>query len=971
MITQIRKRTGQVCPFEKEKVTRAVEKAFLGVTGELHVQDAEEITTSVVVDLEARQAITSDHYTPSVEEVQDIVERALMERKFFSVGKAYIVYRYEHQKIREKKQEVVREKIERKEFFVTNEKGEREALSNERISELYMRAARGVEESVDIAALARQTEKEVYEGMTTRDVGHTLTLVARSFVERDPAYSLVASRILLETSVYPDAIGKGATTQEDFVTRYQDAFVANIRRGVALGLIDTRMLDFDFVTLSRKLEPERDDLLRYLGTQTLADRYFLRDKRDRNRHVFLEAPQMMWMRIAMGLSLLEKEKDHYAASFYDLISTLRYTPATPTLLNSGTTNNQLSSCFLGVVDDNLESIFKSYQDYAHMAKRDGGVGQSWTKLRATGARVKTTHIESGGTTPFLKILDSTVVCINRAGRRRGACAVYLEPWHADVEDFIELRKNTGDERRRTHNLNTALWIPDVFMKRVRDDEKWSLMSPDETPDLVELYGSAFERQYEAYEAKGERGELHLFKQMRARDLWKKILTQLFETGHPWITFKDASNIRSPQDHVGVIHNSNLCTEITLNTSADDEVAVCNLGSVNLAKHISNKRLDNEKIKETVTLAMRMLDNVIDINMYPIPEAEKSNVRHRPVGLGLMGFQDALFLQEINFDSPECVAFADSSMEIISYYAILASSELARERGVYETYQGSKWQRGIFPIDTLDTLAADRGEEIDVDRSTTMDWSVVRESVKQHGMRNSNCMAMAPTATIANIAGCFPTIEPIYKNMYVKSNISGEFTVTNSYLVEDLKKEGLWNSEMLEILKGLDGNLDLVSSIPAWIKDRHKEVFAIDSSFLIRAAAYRGKYIDQSQSLNVFFSGTSGAKLSDVYMLAWQLGVKTTYYLRTLSASAVEKSTVELSKQNLESTIVTRRTAAEDAVAEVKQELQEHEIAPVVTTSAPATASVVEPAAESTPTATLEKPTLKLCKIDDPDCEACQ
>jgi ribonucleoside-diphosphate reductase alpha chain len=587
-----------------------------------------------------------------------------------------------------------------------------------------------------------------------------------------------------------------------------------------------------------------------------------------------------------------------------------------------------------------------------MAKRDGGVGYSWSKLRATGAQVKSTGVDSNGVIPFLKILDSTVVCINRSGRRRGACAVYLEPWHADVESFIELRKNTGDERRRTHDLNTALWIPDLFMKRMRDDAEWSLFSPDETPDLVELYGAAFEKRYAEYEAQGKEGRLRMFRQVRAKDLWKKILTQLFETGHPWITFKDASNVRSPQDHVGVIHNSNLCTEITLPTQADDEVAVCNLGSVNLAEHITGTKFDERKIAETVTIAMRMLDNVIDLNLYPIPETKKSNLRHRPVGLGLMGFQDALFLQNLTFDSPECIAFADYSMEVISYHAILASTQLAAERGAYETFPGSKWDRGILPVDTLDTLAHERGEDVPVSRDTKLDWSLVRRAIREHGMRNSNCMAMAPTATIANIAGCFPTIEPIYKNIYVKSNISGEFIIVNPYLIADLKSEGLWNDEMLEIIKGVDGNLDLVSSIPTWIKERHKEVFAIDPETLVRAAAYRGKYVDQSQSLNIFFSGTSGGKLSDVYMRAWEMGVKTTYYLRTVGASGVEKSTVELTKQQLTPTVSGQhRAAAERAVAEVKQDIEEQKTVPV---SAPVPA-----------------PELKLCKIDDPNCEACQ
>jgi ribonucleoside-diphosphate reductase alpha chain len=650
--------------------------------------------------------------------------------------------------------------------------------------------------------------------------------------------------------------------------------------------------------------------------------------------------------------LLEEHREERAVEFYNLLSTLRYLPSTPTLFHAGGTRSQLSSCFLGTIDDDLHSIFKSYEDYANMARYDGGIAYSWTKLRATGALIKSTHIDSNGIIPFLKILDSTVVGINRSGRRRGACAVYLEPWHADVEEFIELRKNTGDERRRTPELNTALWIPDIFMQRVRDDGPWTLLSPDEAKDLTELYGAAFSARYAEYEEKAAKGELRIGRQIRARDLWKKILTQLFETGHPWITFKDSSNIRSPQDHVGVVHNSNLCTEITLNNNADDEVAVCNLGSINLTAHIKNGRLDEAMIKETTTAAMRMLDNVIDLNYYSIPETKKSNMRHRPVGLGIMGFQDALFLQNINFDSEACVQFADMSMEMISYYAILASSELAAERGSYETYKGSKWDRGIFPVDTLKMLGDDRGETVPVSLSGKMDWSVVRASVAQHGMRNSNCMAMAPTATIANIAGCFPTIEPIYKNIYVKANIAGDFIVMNTYLVDDLKKEGLWNSEMIEMIKGADGDLTRISSVPAWIKEKHREVFMIDPAHLVKVTAYRGKWIDQSQSFNIFFSGTSGGKLSDVYQLAWQMGVKTTYYLRTLAASSIEKSTVTLDKQQISST-VKERTAAQEAVDEIKAQLAAQEPVAVAAAIAPSQGA------------------LKLCKIDDPNCEACQ
>jgi ribonucleoside-diphosphate reductase alpha chain len=952
ILKEIRKRQGQVVPFNQEKITNVVMRAFEGVLGENRKEDAEVVTDIVVADLVARAQATGESYLPAVEEVQDLVERALMQRGFFDVAKAYIVYRYEHQKIREEKQEEVQEKIERKEFFVTTISGDRIAVSRDFVRGLFLVSARELASQVDIDALVLQAEREMYEGMSMRDVSHTVALVARSFIERDPAYSMLASRLLLELAIYPDCMEVTAPGALGFEASYKTGFKDSIVRGVELTLLDERMKTFDLDMLAEALVPSRDDLLKYLGAQTLTDRYLVRDKRDRTRHLFLEAPQMMWMRVAMGLALLEENREERAITFYNLISALRYVPSTPTLFNAGTTHSQLSSCYLGVVEDDLHSIFKSYEDYAHMARFDGGIGLSWTKLRATGALIKSTHIDSNGIVPFLKILDSTVVGINRSGRRRGACAVYLEPWHADVDDFIELRKNTGDERRRTPELNTALWIPDLFMQRVRDDGAWTLLSSDEAKDLPDLYGAAFTKRYEEYEVMAERGELRISKKIRARDLWKKVLTQLFETGHPWITFKDTSNLRSPQDHVGVIHNSNLCTEIALNNQADDEVAVCNLGSINLVTHIKDGVLDEEMIKETATAAMRMLDNVVDLNYYPIKETKKSNMRHRPVGLGIMGFQDALFLQNINFETEECIRFADESMEMISYYAILASSELAKERGTYETYKGSKWDRGIFPVDTLQILEDDRGETVPVSREGKLDWSAVRESVKKYGMRNSNCMAMAPTATIANIAGCFPTIEPIYKNIYVKANIAGDFIVLNTYLVDDLKGEGLWNSEMIEMIKGADGDISLISSIPTWIKEKHKEVFAIDPAHLVKAAAYRGKWIDQSQSLNIFFSGTSGARLSEVYQLAWTLGVKTTYYLRTLGASAIEKSTVTLDKQQLSST-VRDRVAAQETVDSIKAEL--------------AAGDPVTVPAASPPT----QGALKLCKIDDPSCEACQ
>ena len=954
-IPEIRKRTGQIVSFDVTKINRAVEKAFYAVTNDPHQREAELIARTVVDRLTGRADAMGENYVPSVEEVQDIVEQAIMQQGFFDVAKAYIVYRYEHQKARTEEQKVVQEKIQNREFVVTKDDGTAELFLPEKIHALFTRAARGYEGVVAVDALVEQAQRELFDGMTSRDIMHTLVLVARSFIEQDPAYSLVASRLLLEGIVYEDVFGAVPTDTLALQARYREAFKETMHHGVAQKLLDERMLTFDLEKISAAIMPERDDLLRYLGTQTLFDRYFLRDKTSTTQR-FIETPQFMWMRVAMGLALAEDNKEDRAISFYNLMSELRYVPSTPTLFNSGTTYSQLSSCFLGVVGDDLHSIFKTYEDYAHMARHSGGVAYSWTKLRATGANVKSAGgASSNGPIPFLKVLDSTVVAINRSGRRRGACCVYLEPWHYDVEEFIELRKNTGDERRRTHDLNTALWIPDLFMKRIRENGEWTLFSPDETKDLPETYGADFERRYVAYEREADEGKIRLFKRMRARDLWKKILTQLFETGHPWITFKDPSNIRSPQDHVGVIHNSNLCTEITLNNEPDKEVAVCNLGSINLGEHIVHGELSEERLKETVIAAVRMLDNVIDLNYYPIVETRNANLRHRPIGLGLMGFQDALYKLGYNFDSEEAVRFADKSMEMISYYGILASSTLAKERGTYQSYKGSKWERNIFPVNTLDLLEKDRGEAILVDRTESMDWTPVREHVSKYGMRNSNVMAMAPTATISNIAGCFPTIEPVYKNIYVKANISGTFIVVNEYLIEDLKKEGLWNHELLEVIKGHEGSLEHISVIPQWIKERYKEVFSIDQQWLIKAAAARGKWIDQSQSLNIFYSGTSGAELANIYTYAWQAGLKTTYYLRSLGATAIEQSTVALDKQqNLDKR--EAETLAAVAVAEIKEELHAQELAPQ-----PVPATVVMHKTSE----------LKLCKIDDPNCESCQ
>lgn len=951
---QIRKRNGSFAPFEADKITNAISKAFFAHTGDAHRAVSEEITQSVLADLEAKDDRAAGEWVPSVEEVQDLVELAIMERGYFDVAKSYIVYRFQQHKRRETERAEVAEKIRHNALTVRSDDGSTEIFSLDAVRAAFRHAARGVEDDIDIDALVTQVEAEVYEGMTTREIAHALVLVARSFIERDPAYSAVASRLLLENIVYGDAVGSDDVEDPLFVAHYRQNFASYIDEAVKKELLAPEMLEFNMAKICAAIKPENDDLFRYLGTQTLVDRYFIRDKFNPGHTRYMETPQYMWMRVAMGLALREKNKEEKAIEFYNLYSSLRFVSSTPTLFHSGTLHPQLSSCYLGTVGDDLNSIFKTYSDCAQLSKYAGGIGWDWSPIRATGARVKGNDITSNGVIPFLKIQDSTTVAINRSGRRRGATAVYLETWHYDIEDFLKLRKNTGDDRRRTHELNTVNWIPDLFMQRVRDDGEWTLFSPDEVKDLHDLYGAAFKKAYESYEAKAARGEMRVWKKVQARTLWKEMITQVFETGHPWMTFKDACNVRSPQDHVGVVHNSNLCTEITLNTIADEETAVCNLGSINLARHMADGELDIKALEQTTTTAMRMLDNVIDINFYPTVESKKSNLRHRPVGLGIMGFQDALYMADINFDSDECVAFADYSMELISYHAIMASSELAKERGTYESYTGSKWDRDIFPVDTVALLAEERGEDIPVTTQGKLDWKPVREHVKRHGMRNSNCMALAPTATISNIAGCLPTIEPIYKNIYVKANISGEFTITNHYLIQDLKEAGLWNGEMLELIKGAEGDISHISSIPQRLKDKYKETFSIDPMWLIKAAAYRAKWIDQSQSLNVFFKGTSGKAISDLYQYAWTLGLKTTYYLRTLAASSVEKSTVSLEKQSTTSIADrARNERAAAAVAEVKKEV----------VAAPA--SVVA----SSPSSFGAAP--KICKIDDPDCEACQ
>ncbi len=864
-----------------------------------------------------------------------------------------------------KKQQEFLEKIENDELTVVKRSGEQEKFSLEKLKRCLANFVSGIEQAVDIDVLAKQCRTELYEGVKAADIFKSLIMTSRAFIEQDPAYSKLASR-LLQHALYREVIGEGMFDVRRIEQQYREAFVRNMKKGVEIGRIDPRMLTFDLDALSRKLVLERDDLFQFLGTQVLYDRYFLRDPYERR---VLETPQAFWMRVAMGTALLEKEKNEVVLKFYDVLSTLRCVMTTPTLFHSGTMHPQLSACYLNTVDDSLDHIFKVIADNSQLSKWSGGIGTDWTNLRATGALIKGTGVESQGVIPFLKISNDATHAINRSGRRRGAACVYLETWHYDIEEFLELRKNTGDERRRTHDLDTANWIPDLFMQRVREDALWTLFSPEETPDLHHIYGRRFAERYAHYESSAREGKIRLFKVMKARDLWKKMLAMLFETGHPWITFKDPSNVRSPQDHIGVVHCSNLCTEITLNNSPE-ETAVCNLGSVNLARHVKEKKLDVELLADTITTAMQMLDNVIDVNFYPTKEARDSNMRHRPVGLGVMGFQDALYQLDIQFDSEACVQFADESMEAVSYYAILASSKLAAERGAYQSFAGSKWSRGIFPVDTLDLLEQERGEKIDVVRGGKMDWRPVREHVRTHGMRNSNCLAIAPTATIGNIAGATFSIEPTYKNIYVKSNMSGDFIIINPYLVEELKAEKLWDYEMIGKIKYHDGSVQEIHEIPERIRQKFKEVFEIDPSWLIRAAAQRGKWIDQSQSLNIFFKGTSGKVLNDAYMLAWSLGLKTTYYLRTLAASQVEKSTVNAAEFG---STHTRTHVVGDSGSEASAKIA----APVTVAAAAgeaitmsAAAAEEKPSASATSAFSASELT-GLCKIDDPDCESCQ
>ncbi|PTX99975.1 ribonucleoside-diphosphate reductase subunit alpha [Verrucomicrobia bacterium LW23] len=914
----VRKRDGTVEDWNDQRVLLAIEAAFraefhvapTSPLNEEHAFAAQKVAEAVRRPLEARAARGEEL---EVENIQDTVEAQLMALGHFAVGRRYIVYREERRRAR-----ALRDAEEV--LHVTLPDGRKEVLIPQKVRDRVTRACHGLEADCDASEIADEALRTLYDGVKLEEIDQALILASRSRIEREPAYTYVTSRLLLDV-VYREVLPSqyhSSLPVEQIDALHRIHFRKALEHGSKVGRVDPELLKYDLDKISSALVRERDEQFNYLGLQTIYDRYLLHH-RDRR----FEAPQYFWMRVAMGLAIHEKTeggitREDRAIEFYEMLSTFRFTSSTPTLFNAGTPHPQLSSCYLSTVMDDLDHIFKVISDDAKLSKWAGGLGNDWTNIRATGAHIRGTNGRSQGVIPFLKVANDTAVAVNQGGKRKGAMCAYLETWHLDVEDFLELRKNTGDERRRTHDMNTANWIPDLFMKRVSRNEHWTLFNPSDTPDLHDLYGKAFEARYMQYEADFDAGKLKLGKRVEASSLWRKMLTLLFETGHPWLTFKDPSNVRSPQDHTGVVHSSNLCTEILLNTS-EQETAVCNLGSVNLVMHINEARtgLDAKKIAATVRTAMRMLDNVIDINFYPTPEAKTANLRHRPVGLGIMGFQDVLYALRIPYASQAAVEFADKSMELISYNAILSSTLLAKERGAYSTFPGSKWSRGLLPIDTVQLLEEERGGYCTVDRSMALDWTPVRESLAKHGMRNSNTMAIAPTATISNITGVSQSIEPTYKNLYAKSNLSGEFISLNPWLVEDLKEHGLWDEFMLDDLKYYDGSLKEIERIPEELKERYRTAFEIEPKWLIDCASRRQKWIDMGQSLNLYLAEPSGRKLNDMYLLAWERGLKTTYYLRTLAATQIEKSTVDINRRGLQPRWMKSKSASSNITVERK------------------------------------------------------
>ncbi len=914
--------------FNPMKIASAIEKAFratLKIEGQSpqNIVDAVNLLTNKVV---ARCAtLNKEGRDLGIELIQDEVERQMMGEGFYEVAKDFIIYRAKRAELRGREFETKKaESATRKEksgpaasrgksFKAVDREGNAVEVFEGDLRTRIEYACYGLEDSVDAEEVLQESIKNFYEGIKLSEIDTSNTMAARAKMEKEPSYTYVAARLLLD-SLYREAFGVDASNP-DLEALHRDYFKQYLDKAISLERVDPALKEFDLEKLSNAMVLERDKKFTYLGIQTLYDRYFIH-----NNDLRMETPQIFWMRVAMGLSLREGEqKNQKAIEFYNVLSQFLFTSSTPTLFNSGTLHSQMSSCYLSTVMDDLKHIFKVVSDDAQLSKWAGGLGNDWTNVRATGARIKGTNGRSQGVIPFLKVANDTAVAVNQGGKRKGAMCAYLETWHLDIEDFLELRKNTGDERRRTHDMNTANWIPDLFMKRVSENGSWTLFSPSDVPDLHDLYGSAFEKRYVEYEKMTEVGALKLFKKVEAQTLWRKMLSMLFETGHPWITFKDPSNLRSPQDHVGVVHSSNLCTEILLNTSAD-ETAVCNLGSVNLAEHVTADGMNTELLASTVRTAVRMLDNVIDINYYPTVEAKNSNLKHRPIGLGLMGFQDALYIQKISYASPEAIKFADESMELISFYAILASSELAKERGAYSSYKGSKWAKGLLPIDTLAILSKERGAEfVEFDTGARLNWNEVRESIKKFGMRNSNTMAIAPTATISNITGVTQSVEPAYKHLYSKSNLSGEFLVHNYYLVNELKQMGLWDDAMVDDLKYFDGSISEIERIPDEMKSVYLTAFEIEPDWIIECAARRQKWIDMGQSLNLYIAEPSGKKLHNMYMLAWKKGLKTTYYLRSLGATQIEKSTTDINRRGLQPRWMKNKSASSAIVVEREKE----------------------------------------------------
>lgn len=921
------KRNGTVVPFDESKIVVAMTKAFLAVEGgtaaaSSRVHDTVKTLASQVFAIFKRRMPSGG--TVHIEEIQDQVELALMRAGEHKVARDYVIYRESRRQQRMTQQ--VTDNLHPT-INVELPDGSREQLDLGRMEILVKEACRNLE-NVSVEKILSEAQKNLYDGITLEEINTSLVITARTLVEQEPNYTYVTARLLADKlrSEALKFLGVAeSATQSEMQALYPQAFKNYIHKGIELDLLAENLLQYDLDNLGAALNASRDDQFTYLGFQTLYDRYFIHTEGE----VRIELPQVFFMRVAMGLAIEEPNRNERAIEFYNLLSSFDYMCSTPTLFNAGTKRPQLSSCYLTTVPDDLHGIYGAIQDNAMLSKWAGGLGNDWTPVRSLGAYIKGTNGRSQGVVPFLKVANDTAVAVNQGGKRKGAVCAYLETWHMDIEEFLELRKNTGDDRRRTHDMNTANWIPDLFMKRVFQNAEWTLMSPSDAPDLHDLTGLAFENRYAEYERMCDSGEIKVFKRINAADLWRKMLGMLFETGHPWITFKDSCNLRSPQQHVGVVHSSNLCTEITLNTTAGDEIAVCNLGSVNLAQHIDNGQLNMVKLKKTVDTAVRMLDNVIDINYYAVEAARQSNMRHRPVGMGLMGFQDALYRMDIAYSSADAVEFADRSMEAISYFAISASSDLAKERGKYSTFEGSLWSQGILPLDSIKILRQNRGADfLQVDESATLDWESLRAKVKSQGMRNSNVMAIAPTATIANITGVTQSIEPTYQNLYVKSNLSGEFTVVNPNLVRDLKERGLWDNVMVNDLKYYEGSVQEIDRIPHELKLKYATAFEIEPRWIVEAASRRQKWIDQAQSLNLYISGANGKKLDITYRMAWLSGLKTTYYLRALAATSTEKSTVSSSKLN------------------------------AVASAAP----VIEAGPAEVP---------KACSIDDPDCEACQ